>query len=391
MAARAEQILHLLRQNGPVRDLHRPAVVDLANGGVPGDDVLLLLGIREIICGHDVLPFQSFADPSTQLRGNVVKVGVPEGHRHSFLQVVQRFPHGQAGIHLGLGLILHHGAVTVHVPVVHPEDVAPVGGDRHTAEAGHSLQPRPQRIHFGGVGLFPLVVGVPIHTAYAPYQGRRICAGDPVGHGRVGCPRPGVEVAVTGGVDDHLGQDGLAPLFALIHHTSDHSVLHNGSADPAVAHDGDGVTVLLEHFVQLDFQLVGLKVNRTHEAVGLRSAVAAPADAVHHGLPGVKQGRVGGTDLAERRCADSIGNRSEAGKPLLLESPDKAFVIPGQVGNHDDIAAGDVPAHVTVPFQQDDVLGARPGGGDGCRVAGGAAAHHKDIALGLHRQRSGGL
>ena len=105
----------------------------------------------------------------------------------------------------------------------------------------------------------------------------------------------------------------------------------------------------------------------------------------------MKKRRVGIADLIQRGGIYRTGNLVQTGKPLLLKTTDEGLVIPGQVGYHDDIATGDVAAHVAITLQQDDVLGARPGGSHSCRVAGGAAAHYQDIAFGLNRQFTGRL
>lgn len=42
MASGCQQVFDLLRQNGSVRDLNRTTVVNLANGGVPCDNIIML-------------------------------------------------------------------------------------------------------------------------------------------------------------------------------------------------------------------------------------------------------------------------------------------------------------------------------------------------------------
>ena len=43
MSAGAQQAFHLLRNNGPVGDLDRSAIIDGADGAVPGDNILKLM------------------------------------------------------------------------------------------------------------------------------------------------------------------------------------------------------------------------------------------------------------------------------------------------------------------------------------------------------------
>ena len=351
----------------------------------------MLDGVGKIGGAHHVLAHQAAADAGAQLRRDIVEVRVAEGHGHGLAQIVQYVPHGAAGVHLGLRLILDLRAVPVGVPAVDPTDVVLVAGHGQAAEPGHPGQTQAQGGHLVRVGAAPLVEQVPVDAADPPHQGGGVGAGHLVGHALAGGAGPGVQVAVAGGVDHDLGKDRLAALLALVDHTLDPAAFQNGAHAHAVAHDPDGVLVLQKHFVHLDLQLIGLKVDGTHQAGRLAAAVAVPADAVVEGAPGMKQGRVGAAHLVQSGGGHRAGDLAQAGKPLLLKAADKGFVIPGEVGDHDHIAAGHIAAHIAVALQQDDVFGPCPGGGNGGGVAGRAAADHQDVAFLLDRQLGCGL
>ena len=99
------------------------------------------------------------------------------------------------------------------------------------------------------------------------------------------------------------------------------------------------------------------------------------------GAPGIQLEGVGFADFLQRGGADSAGNFLQTGEPLLLQAPDKGLVVPAQVGNHDDVAAGDIAAHVAVALHEDDVLGTGTGRRNGCGMAGSAAAHNQNITF----------
>ena len=139
--------------------------------------------------------------------------------------------------------------------------------------------------------------------------------------------------------------------------------------------------MLQEHLVHFNLQLIGLKVHRPHQLGGLAPAEAATADTVMDGAPGVELQRIGLADLLQGGSPDRAGNLLQTGEPLLLKAPDEGLVVPAQVRHHNDIAAGDIAAHVAVALHEDDVLCARPGRRDGRGVTGSAAAHHQNVAL----------
>ena len=152
-----------------------------------------------------------------------------------------------------------------------------------------------------------------------------------------------------------------------------------------MAEHANGILVLQKHFVHFDFQLVRLKVDRAHQLRRLAAAEAAAADGIVDGTPAIKLQRVRFADLLQRGGTDSAGDFGKAGEPLLLQAADKGLIVPAQVGDHDDIAAGDIAAHIAIAFHEDDVLGACAGCGNGCGVARGTAAHYQNVTLGIYR------
>ena len=127
--------------------------------------------------------------------------------------------------------------------------------------------------------------------------------------------------------------------------------------------------MLQEHLIHLDLQLVGLEVDRADQA---HRELGVGAETVVDFFPGVNQGGVLTADLLLGGAQNSPGDIGHAGEPLLLEAADVLLAEEGEPWDHDDIA----PGHV---------LTARPGGGDGRGVPGGAAAHDQDLTFGIDR------
>ena len=380
MAAGAEQILHLLGQNGAVRNLHRAAVIDLADGGMPGDDVIVLFGKGKVVGRHDVLALQTAGAAVAQLGRDIIEIGVAEGLGDRLAQVVDDFTDSVPGSDLGLGLIRHGGAIHVGVPVVDPAHVVLVGGQGEAAKARDFGKRGAQGGQCLGPGAFPGLELIPVDACHTPDQGGVGGAGLAVGKSGIGRAGLAENIAVAGGVDDHLGHHDLAAFLGLEGHALDGASFHDGAAAPGVVHDADGIFVLQEHLIHLDLELVGLKVYSAHEAGWLGPLKAAAADAVVDGLPGVHHHGIGGADVVKRRSPHRAGDLLEAGKPLLLQAAYKAPVVPGEVRYHDHIAAGHVTAGVAVALHQDDVLAAGSCRSNSGGVPGCAGPNHQHVA-----------
>ena len=144
----------------------------------------------------------------------------------------------------------------------------------------------------------------------------------------------------------------------------------------------DGILVLQEHLVHLDLQLVGLEVDRADQT---DRKLGAGAEGVVDVLPGVDLGGILAADLILRGAKDGAGNVGHPGEPLLLQAADVLLVEEGKPGHHDDVAAGDIAAHVAVTLHEDHLLTAGPGRGNGGRVTGSAAAYHQNVTFGVDR------
>ena len=161
------------------------------------------LGKAPVVGGDDVLTHYAVRAAGTQLRCDVVEIGVAENLGAVFAVVLHHFPQLDAGAQLGGGLIGNLGAVTLGLPVVHPAHIVSWPGDHAGAEAvnvRHTLTQRP-----GGVTVLggPGVEGFFAESADAVDQRRGGAAAlvvDGRGGGSTGEP---AEIGIAGGVDDH--------------------------------------------------------------------------------------------------------------------------------------------------------------------------------------------
>ncbi len=258
VTARSQKILHLLGQNGTVGDLDGGIVVERVHSAVPGNAIVVLLGEGPVVGGDDVLAHYTVRAAGAQLRCDVVEIGVVEYLGAIFAVILHHFPQLDAGAHLGGGLIGDLGAVTPGLPVIHPAHIVSWPGDHGGAEAVDVRQTLSQRP--GGVTVLgsPLVEGFFAESADAVDQRRGGAAAlvvDSRGGGSAGEP---AEVGIAGGVDDHLGQHGLAPFLGIEDDALADIAFHDGIGAPAVVEDSDAVAKLIEHHVHLDLELVGL-------------------------------------------------------------------------------------------------------------------------------------
>ena len=253
MSAGAQQAFHLLRNNGPVGDLDRSAIIDGADGAVPGDNILKLMRKGPVIRGHHILTGQPAAAPGTQLRRNIIKICIAERHGDSFLQIGQHLPHTGAGRHLGLGLILDLGTVLFGVPVIDPAHLIGIGGQRHGPESGDLADAAAQRRKGLRPGTLPFLKEIPIDARDAPNQRRGAGTGLRIrqaGEGRAGL---GEDISIAGCIDNRLGKDSLTALLTLKYYTLYSVPIHNGTYASTVVQHLDRLPLLQQHLIQFNF------------------------------------------------------------------------------------------------------------------------------------------
>ena len=235
------------------------------------------------------------------------------------------------------------------------------------------------------IGFFPFAEKIPIAAADTPNQRSSGTAGQLICQSEVRTTGLAENIAISGGVDHDLRQHSLAALLAFKIHALDGVAIHNRTSPPRMAHHMDRVLVLQQHLVHFNFQLVWLKVYRSNQSFG---QLRIGTKAIVNVLPCIDKDRILTTDLIAGGSKNSTRNAFHTGEPFLLKPTDILFVIERKARNHDDIAAGNITAHVAVAFHKDNVFTACTG----CRYCGRmtscAAADNKKITFGINRNFS---
>ena len=193
---------------------------------------------------------------------------------------------------------------------------------------------------------------------------------------------------MAGAVDDDLGEDGLAALFALEDDALDGVLLDDGLGAPGLEHDLDA-GLLADHEIHLDLELVGLIVGRAHEVA---LAVRVDGRAAVHRAPHLVLVEALVAQLVHARA--DVAGRSvlvQTVEPLLLDAAHHRELAPVQRRDHQDVAARDVAAEEIVALHDDDLLTARARRGQCRRVSRAAAADDQHVAGVVDGKGVGGL
>ena len=90
-------------------------------------------------------------------------------------------------------------------------------------------------------------------------------------------------------------------------------------------------------------------------------------------------------NFLERWAGYRTGNMLQTGKPFLLNASDKGLVIPTEIGNHNNIAASGITAHIAISLHKNDIFCSGPCCCQCCGVSGSTSAHDEDVTGGVDR------
>ena len=248
-AAGDEQVGELAGQQGAVRD----AVAGIVLRPVTGDRDGVVKGTVDVVATEHVAPGKAAAFGDAEVAGDLAEMGGGE-LRHGAAQLVGGFHDLLAAFHFGEGEVGRVGGVDL-------ADDAIRGAPREQRLTGVD------RLEAPGAGFDGSVdVADAAHTKPQPGEDLFELERHPGG---------GEHVAVAGGVDDHVGEDGEATGLALEDDAANAVAVADRLAGPRVQQQADAG--LLAHGVEREAEFLGVEGDGVADAVRAGAPDETPA------------------------------------------------------------------------------------------------------------------